>query len=265
MSLEPEKISDEISENDLGSLCGCLVDGDPEQRRREIRNRRRSLAISIVLQSAVLAALILVPLFGKTERIALGKEFIPMVPYGHRNTQPRGIRKSTASGPTVPDSRFIFHPPTNRPDLHPAGEDNTTDTPGFDPEPNQPGDGPSCDWCVNIGGKNNGPRPPQPVAETHPRPQIVHMTSLDPAMLIQRVEPVYPPLARQVHREGRVELRAIIGTDGSIQSMQVVSGDPLLVRSALDAVQQWHYKPTILNGQPVEIDTYITVVYTMQH
>jgi periplasmic protein TonB len=265
MSLEPEKISDEISENGLGSLRGCLVDGDPEQRRREIRNRRRSLAISIVLQSAILAALILIPLFGKTERIALGKEFIPMVPYGHRNTQPRGNTRSTTSRQTVPDSRFIFHRPTNRPDLRSAGEDNTTDTPGFDPEPNRQGDGPGCGWCVDIGGKNNGPRPPQPVAETHPRPQIVHMTSLDPAMLIHRVEPVYPPLARQVHREGRVELRAIIGTDGSIQSMQVVSGDPLLVRSALDAVQQWHYKPTILNGQPVEIDTYITVVYTMQH
>jgi TonB family protein len=265
MFLEPEIISKEIAEAGLGSLRGCLVDGDPEQRRHEIGNRRRSLAISIVLQSAVLAAVILVPLFGKTERIALGKEFIPMVPYGHRNTQPRGSTRSTTSRQTVRDSRFIFHPPTNRPDLRPTGEANQTDTADFDPGPNQPVDGPSCDWCVDIGGKNNGPRPPQPVAETHPRPQIVHMTSLDPAMLIHRVEPVYPPLARQVHREGRVELRAIIGTDGSIQFMQVVSGDPLLARSALEAVQQWHYKPTILNGQPVEIDTYITVVYTMQH
>jgi protein TonB len=91
------------------------------------------------------------------------------------------------------------------------------------------------------------------------------VTTLDPAMLIHRVEPVYPPLARQIHREGRVELRAIIGTDGTIQSLQVVTGDPMFLNSAIEAVQQWRYRPTILNGQPVEIDTYITVVYTMQH
>jgi protein TonB len=83
-------------------------------------------------------------------------------------------------------------------------------------------------------------------------------------MLLRRIEPAYPALARQIHREGRVELRAIIGTDGNIQSLQVVAGDPLFVRSAVEAVQQWHYKPTYLNGQAVEIDTYITVVYTMQ-
>ena len=91
------------------------------------------------------------------------------------------------------------------------------------------------------------------------------MTQLDPAMLIHRVEPVYPPLARQTHRQGRVELRAIIGTDGTIQSLQVVSGDALFLMSAREAVQQWRYKPTILNGQPVEIDTYITVIYTTLH
>ena len=84
-------------------------------------------------------------------------------------------------------------------------------------------------------------------------------------MLIHRVEPVYPTLARQVHREGRVELRAIIGTDGTIQSLQIVAGDPLFQLSAREAVEQWRYRPTILNGQPVEIDTYITVIYTMQH
>jgi len=84
-------------------------------------------------------------------------------------------------------------------------------------------------------------------------------------MLIRRVEPVYPVLARQTHREGRVELRAIIGTDGSIQSLQIVASDPLFDRSAQEAVSQWRYKPTVLNGKPVEIDTFITVVYTMQH
>ena len=84
-------------------------------------------------------------------------------------------------------------------------------------------------------------------------------------MLIHRVEPVYPTLAKQTHRDGRVELRAIIGTDGTIQSLQIVVSDPLFDISAREAVSQWRYRPTILNGQPVEIDTYITVIYTTQH
>ena len=82
-------------------------------------------------------------------------------------------------------------------------------------------------------------------------------------MLIHRVEPMYPTLARQIGRAGRVELRAAIATDGTIQSLQVVSGDPLFYQSALDAVRQWRYRPTVLNGQPVEIDTFITVIYNI--
>jgi protein TonB len=90
------------------------------------------------------------------------------------------------------------------------------------------------------------------------------MTRLDPAMLTHRVEPVYPTLAKQLGRNGRVELKAVIATDGSIQSLQVAGGDPLFYQSAMDAVRQWRYSPTVLNGQPVEIDTYISVIYTMQ-
>jgi TonB family protein len=91
------------------------------------------------------------------------------------------------------------------------------------------------------------------------------MTQLDPGMLTHRVEPVYPRLAIQIHREGRVELHAIIATDGSIQSLQVVGGEPLFYQSALDAVRQWRYRATVLNGKAVEVDTSITVIYTMQH
>lgn len=83
-------------------------------------------------------------------------------------------------------------------------------------------------------------------------------------MLTHRVEPAYPPLAHQTGRSGRVELRAIIDTDGSIQSLEVVSGDPLFFQSALEAVRQWQYRPTILNGEKARVDTFITVIYTTQ-
>jgi periplasmic protein TonB len=129
---------------------------------------------------------------------------------------------------------------------------------------NQAASGPICDWCVSIGRQESGPRPPQPLAEAQQPPRTVQVMRLDPAMLIHRIEPVYPPWAKQTHREGRVELRAIIATDGSIQSLEAVAGDPLFYSSALQAVQQWRYRATILNGQPVEIDTFITVIYTLQ-
>jgi protein TonB len=61
-----------------------------------------------------------------------------------------------------------------------------------------------------------------------------------------------------------VELHAIIGTDGSIQALQVISGDPLFYQSALDAVRQWRYTPTLLNDQAVEVDTQITVIYSLR-
>lgn len=84
-------------------------------------------------------------------------------------------------------------------------------------------------------------------------------------MLIHRVEPVYPKLAIQIHREGRVEMHARIATDGTIQSLEIVSGDPIFYLSAKEAVTQWLYRPTVLNGQKVEVDTYITVIYTLAH
>lgn len=83
------------------------------------------------------------------------------------------------------------------------------------------------------------------------------------AQLTNRVQPVYPPLGRQVRLSGTVRLHAIISTDGSVQQLEVVSGHPLLVQSALDAVRQWKYKPTLLNGKPVEVDTTIDVIYAL--
>jgi protein TonB len=119
-----------------------------------------------------------------------------------------------------------------------------------------------CSGCINMPGPVD-PRAASSSAETQTSRKRLQVTHLDPAMLIHRVEPVYPPLAKQTGRSGRVELRAIIATDGSIQSLQVVSGDPLFIQSALQAVQQWRYKPTILNDHAVEIDTFITVVYNI--
>ena len=91
----------------------------------------------------------------------------------------------------------------------------------------------------------------------------IHIGTIEPALLTRRVAPIYPALPKQIRREGRVELHAIISTDGSIQSLEVISGDPLFYQSALQAVREWRYRPTILNGQAVEVDTHITVIYSL--
>ncbi len=265
MSLEAKNVPEERLEEGLGSLHGCLVEGDAEQRRGERRVRRRALAISISLQSAILATLILVPLFGKAERISL-TIVTPIVPYGHPSNHSRGNTRTTTSRRSIGDLRFTFHPPTNSVNQHPVEADSPIGPlVEFDPHENFGGNGPGCPGCVDIGDKTSGPHPPQPPIEPPREPRVVQITHLDPGMLLQRIEPIYPVLAKQTRREGRVELRAIIGTDGYIHSLQVVTGDGMFVQSALQAVQQWHYKPTYLNGQAVEIDTYITVVYTLQH
>jgi len=82
-------------------------------------------------------------------------------------------------------------------------------------------------------------------------------------LLVKRVQPVYPPQARQMHLEGTVQLLAGIRKDGSISGIKQLSGDSILGRAAVDAVRQWKYKPYFLNGEPVEIQTQITVNFKL--
>jgi periplasmic protein TonB len=263
MPHDSRNVSEDTTQQILGSLGGCLVEGDPEQRVRERRVRRHSLVISVLIQTGVLAVLVLVPLFGKTEHIALAIT-TPIPPYGHPRHAPEPARPIQGHHPSFGDRVAFFSPTASPP--HPSSQgENTVGPPDIGAGGNESGSGPECSWCIDIGGKSNGPRPPQTDAEIPSKPRVVNIATIDPALLIHRVEPVYPPLAKQIHKEGRVELHAIIATDGTIQSLEVASGDPLFYQSALEAVRQWRYKPTMLSGQPVAIDTYITVIYTMQH
>jgi periplasmic protein TonB len=95
-------------------------------------------------------------------------------------------------------------------------------------------------------------------------PQRVRVSQgVSQGLLIHKVQPAYPPLARQARIQGTVVLQALIGKDGAIQNLHVVSGHPMLTGSALDAVKQWRYKPYYLNGEPVEVETTINVNFTL--
>lgn len=95
-------------------------------------------------------------------------------------------------------------------------------------------------------------------------PQRVRISQgVTKGLLIHRVEPPYPNLAKAARVQGEVVLKAIINTNGDIQDLQLVSGHPMLVPAAIAAVKQWRYKPYLLNGQPVEVETTITVIFTL--
>jgi protein TonB len=100
--------------------------------------------------------------------------------------------------------------------------------------------------------------PPPPPA----KPQRVG-GDVQAAKLVKKVIPIYPSLARQARVSGTVQLIGVIAKDGTIQQLQVVSGHPLLVKAALDAVRQWIYRPTLLNGQAVEVIAPIDVIFTL--
>jgi protein TonB len=82
-------------------------------------------------------------------------------------------------------------------------------------------------------------------------------------MLMHKVTPEYPPEARYDRIQGTVRLHVIIGKDGNVQSAEVVSGHPLLAKAAVGAVRQWQYQRTLLNGQPVEVDTTVDVIFSL--
>jgi protein TonB len=110
-----------------------------------------------------------------------------------------------------------------------------------------------------LGGTGNAPpvvvkaAPPKPTGPARISGGVMAGT------IIEKTQPIYPPIARAAHVSGAVVLHAIIGKNGSIQNLQVISGPEMLRASALDAVQHWRYKPYLLNNEPTEVDTTITV------
>jgi len=83
--------------------------------------------------------------------------------------------------------------------------------------------------------------------------------------IVHRVEPVYPPEARRNHIQGTVLLQATIGRDGRIRNLRLISGPPELTEASVGAIEQWRYRPYTLNGEPVEVDTTIDVIFTLNY
>lgn len=111
-----------------------------------------------------------------------------------------------------------------------------------------------------------GSETPPPAPQPQPKPAShapIRVGSISEANLIRKVQPAYPPLAKSARLQGIVEFTATISKEGNIEHLQLVRGHPLLVKAAQDAVLQWKYRPTLLNGQPVEVITDIIVNFTL--
>ena len=236
----------------------CLLGGSAKDQARRRKIKRRAIAISFALEGALLTALVILPSLAEPAGLVV-RSSVPIPPY---STQ---LRSPSSADPVEPRqvtpvcvvcARLPVAPITPAFQIERPAESGEVDAiPGITAGPDQ-----ASSLANGISdGRREPARPPEPA-----RPARLREPNIDPALLIHRVEPVFPALARQIRRGGKVELHALIATDGSVESLEVVSGEPLFVESALEAVRQWRYKPTYLNGQPVEIDTFITVIYTIE-
>jgi len=244
--------------SDLGNLSSCVMDGDVGAAGRTWKLRRKAFVLSLILEAALVGAMLLWPLL--TPAVLPAQVAVtPLPPYHHPETTASDATPSR--GNTRPRMDIDFLPAPR----HPIIDWAAPRRPGNDPPSLGEfpvGAGP--DGGLSIPGGNPDGRPIEVPRPTPTRGPVQVSQGVMAARLVHRVEPEYPLLAQEMRLTGTVELQARIGTDGTVQELEVVSGNPILARAAVTAVQQWRYQPTRLSGQPVEVETHITVTFSMQ-
>jgi periplasmic protein TonB len=243
--------------SDFASLSQCIVDSDSREVRRARWLRGRALFASTCLEAGGLAILLLWPLINPL--VLPSQPVLSPVPIFHStppaNPEPPRVVEQRRPVRPIPGLTMLRQPPRIPPRI--ATGDRGTPPPDEFLASNLPL-GPGDGFVLNANSEIARPAP-----AAHLNRPVKMSGGVMEALLIHRVEPEYPRIAIQMHVTGTVELRAIIGTDGTIQNLQVVSGNALLVNAAVAAVKQWRYQPTRLSGQPVEVETLITVQFSM--
>ncbi|MBZ5502131.1 MAG: energy transducer TonB [Acidobacteriia bacterium] len=241
--------------SDFGSLSHCTVDGDGGARGRARLRRSRALLASIVLEAAAVAAMLVWPLV--TPAVLSPQLAVTPLPSFQGLAKPHVARPepNRDPGPRLISGRS-YQPPRI-----PQYVDTTPDAapPTIGEEPGISNEKRSLGWDVGERRESVANIVPPPPSV----PRKISKGVMD-ALLIHRVQPEYPLAARVMRLSGTVNLRAIIGTDGAVRELQVLSGNALLVNAALAAVRQWRYQPTRLSSQPVEVETHITVTFVFE-
>ena len=217
------------------------------------KGKKWPMATAFTVEAIVAAVVVIVPLLSTGVIPVSGMPIrTPVKPVTIETVEPVRTDTTHRPGPatSAPRSDEVVLV-SNNPDAIHWGHNKRTTTDPTDPKPPGYGEGPANLPKELIG---DGP------SKTDVRPGPTRIVSiLTEAQLVNRVEPVYPHMATITGIQGQVKLHAIIARDGSIQSLNAISGHPLLVRAALEAVGQWRYRPYYLNGEAVEVETFITV------
>lgn len=172
-------------------------------------------------------------------------------------TEAQQGRKGSAAGPVSVTSRDFLEPSRIPTRIVPEDGSNAI-APSIDTTGVPLGNSPGVKSAINMIGDTAPPL----VRKAEPQ-KPVRVSEMSLGALVHKVQPVYPFLAKQVRVQGEVLLRARIGQDGSIQELRVVSGHPMLINAAMDAVRQWKYRPYILNGSAIDVETQITVRFNL--
>ncbi|HEX4784232.1 MAG TPA: energy transducer TonB [Candidatus Sulfotelmatobacter sp.] len=226
------------------------------------RSQTWTTVTSFGAQAVVIGLLLLLPLW---KTVGLPPARLVATPVTLASPPPLGpVVGHQNVGTIVPnnfDLNVIMAPPETPKDIAMTDEPSAPPVIGSSP------------WGVRGGtGNGNGDvwralgevaaRPvPLPVPAPAPIARVFRSSDLLAGSLVRRVQPVYPALARSARIQGTVVLSAVISKAGTIENVRVVSGHPLLVRAAMEAVSQWRYRPYILNHEPIEVETQIIVSF----
>ncbi len=228
---------------------------------------------AILVGCAILAPMVFPQVLPRT---ALVTSLLPPVPPGRRKAEPeRQQARQPHTAPTKEYRTGAFVAPQSYPKqaqiIIDAPPEVTNNGPGVVGGFDSPGGGGGSNSLMDRILGSAGAPPPRPAPVSVARAAEPPATAapirvrqggrVQPAALLRRVEPIYPPLAKQMRVAGTVELQGVIGTDGQIRELRVTNGHPLLARAALDAVSQWVYAPTRLNGDLVEVITTISITF----
>jgi protein TonB len=225
--------------------------------------KARALALSLTTQAAAVVALLMIPLI-YTDRLPWGHIVLPAT-LTIAPQPPPPTDEKPATRPHRPAHPIFggFFVPIHIPKLNATPEfiDAPADTGPliFDGVPPIPVA--RMPFVVT-----EGPPPPEvePVAVDEPAPKPVAIGgNVLAAKLLRRVLPVYPIAAKIARVSGTVHLLGVVSKEGTIQQLQVISGNPLLIQAAMEAVKQWVYSPTLLNGKPVEVSAPIDVIFSL--
>lgn len=228
--------------------------------RPELARRGWSTLTSFALQALVAAVLLLVSIFRPTGLPALRQISTPISLGEPQPLAPAGpVRPGPVTGrPQTPI--IVFRQPSQIPFVVPNGGDDSA--PAV-PATGQYVSGPGGGDRNGVSGLFNEGTQPLPSAPPKPASAHLRLSHIDEGNLIRKVQPTYPALARSVRIQGVVLLQAIISKEGTIANLRVLSGHPMLTAAAIDAVRQWRYRPYVLNGTPVEVETQITVNFSL--